>query len=249
MKRLSAALLLALIAIAPAYAAPPTKAELDASEAKFQQAEAVKETDWRAALPLYEEAAQLGQDPDIAYMLAVVNQNILKNDKQAAHWMALAADWGNVDAKFQFATMRVSGYGAMRDVIGGLDTIDEMARAGYEPAQGAVRQFRSEQDAKAQCLMSALREKGYQEALGSRFYRIDEGQGETSRGDTFKVRGLRNDSPAWATVRVEGYDGVNVSRYGDSFMFSSTYNARPASAEGVATVAGLRSKCELDDID
>src|SRR6476659_5133834 len=128
MKRLSAALLLALLAIAPAYAAPPTKAELDASEAKFQQAEALSKTDSRAALPLYEQAAQLGQDPDIAYMLAVVNQNILKNDKQAAHWMGLAADWGHVDAKFQFATMRVSGYGTMRDVVGGLDTIDEMAR-------------------------------------------------------------------------------------------------------------------------
>ena len=246
MKRLSAALLFSIIAFATAYAAPPTKAQLDASEQKLQQAERVANTDMDAAMPLFEEAAQLGQDPDIAYMVALSYQNVAKDDKQAARWMKLAADWGHIDARFELARLRIRGIGTMRDVPGALETLEEMARAGYAPAVGKARQFRSEQDAKAQCLIHALREKGYEEAIGGRFYRIDAGENETSRGDTFILRGFRDDTPAWASIRVDGFDGVNVSHSGENVLFSSTYNARPASSEGIATAEALRSKCELD---
>jgi hypothetical protein len=245
MKLLSAALLLALTATT-ANAAPPTRAQLDASEAKFQQAEAMRETDAKAAMPLYEEAARLGHDPDIAFMLGSIYQNVDKDADRAAQWMQAAADWGHVDARFEFAKMRVQGAGTMRDVSGGLQTMEEMARAGYAPAVGVAKAFRTEQDGKAQCLVNALREQGYHETIGGRFYRIDAGEKETARGDTFVVRGFLGNSPAWATLRVDGFDGVTVSRSGSNVLFSSTYNARPATAEGIAMAAALRSKCELD---
>jgi len=245
MKRSLAALLFALAIVGSAYAAPPTKAQLAASEAKLQKADLVWKTDQAAALPLFEQAAQLGQDPDIAYMLALIYQNEKEREKEA-RWMKLAADWGHVDARFEWAKLRIQGIGTTRDVSGGLQTLEEMARAGYAPAVGKAREFRSEQDAKAQCLMRALREKGYEETIGGRFYRIDEGQNETSRGDVFVVRGLLENSPSWAFVRAEGFDGVKVVRSGDNVMFSSTYNPRPVSSEGIATVATLHTQCDLD---
>jgi TPR repeat protein len=248
MKRLAAALLLALTAAA-ANAAPPTPAQLQMSEAKFQQAEALRATDMKAAMPLYEEAARLGHDPDLAFMLASIYQNVDKDADRAAQWMKAAADWGHVDARFEFAKLRIQGIGTLRDVSGGLQTLEEMARAGYAPAVGLARKFRNEQDEKAQCLVGALREHGYEEAIGGRFYRIDDGANETARGDTFIVRGFLANSPAWASLRVDGFDGVTVSRSGGNVLFSSTYNARPATAEGTATAATLRSKCALDLVD
>jgi len=237
-----------MLACLPAFAAPPTTAELDAGDAKYEQGvAAMQRRDMGTAARLLGEAARLQQDGEQAYFVAGLYSNFkeIANDTEALAWTRYAAELRHPAAMAAMGQRYVDGDGVPLDVAKGLEWFEAASRAGYAPAFGAARKYRAEQGQKADCLRSALQSEGFVEALSdARFFHIREGDGATAAGDTFAVTGFESSHhPQRAALSVDGFASADMIDVGSRSTFQGSYTSRPASPEARALAVALRTRC------
>lgn len=250
----SAGLALAFaLACAPASAATPTEAEIAAIQAKLAEGQAAHERgDMATTLARVGEAAMLDSSGEIAHKLGHMlegMQDLAYHEAEALKWFMVAADRRQADAMHHVGVRYLEGDGGLkRDVGKGLELIDASADAGYHPAYGIAARFRKEQDDKARCALSELRQHRMREVVfgETRFFRITEGLDEHAAGDTFGVEGFSDDfGAALAQVTVDGFSGASYTDVDGTRFYSGDYTPRPASADAKQLAAQVRATCGL----
>jgi len=241
-----------LLACLPALAAPPTEAELDAGDAKIEQAlAALQRKDMASGARLLGEAARLQQDGKQAYQVAAFYTNFpeIADDAQALAWTRYAAELHHPAAMAAMGQRYLDGDGVPVDVAKGLEWLEAASSAGHAPAFGAAKKYRAQQGVKADCLRSALQAQGFVEALSeSRFFSIREGDGATAAGDTYAVTGFESSNyPQRAALHVDGFAGAEMINVGSRSMFQGSYTSRPASPEARTLAVALRTRCGVAD--
>lgn len=244
---------LLLTGLAPALAAAPTPAEIDAAEARFAEGQAAAQRgDEATAMRLIGEAARLAQNGELAHRLGHLYEGrtgLPNHQAEALSWFQYAAELKQADAMHHVGMRYIEGSGGLaRDVRKGVALMEASADAGYQPAFGVASRFRDAQDQKARCLLSALRTAGMRDVpFGQKLIQIRAGEGRSASGDVYELSGFSGQFGAsLAALDVKGFTSAEYLVIDGRGIYSDVYGDAAPSGEAQRLAASLRAQCAVE---
>jgi hypothetical protein len=237
-------LLFLLLACAPAFAAAAStgNAAADARLAEAQQALARGDT--ATALRLGEEAARLGKNGVVAYNMAQLYRRE-GNYAQAGELLDFAVATRQPQVMFVVGCEYLGGRpGLPRNDDKGLALLQAAADAGHVDRCEAEA-FRTEQQAKHDCVRSALISLGLQETMpAGTFLRITRGTGADAAGDAFVFTGGADGYPPRRVgLAAKGFSQPGYNDTGNFAYYTGGFTAHAPSADALQLAASVTAQC------
>lgn len=258
MARIRLLALVLSLAIAPAFAADTPDAIDPAVQKKLDDAQAAMNAGHKAeALQLVGEATRIADNGAMAHKLGHYYEgstDVPDHDALATKWFQFAVDHDDAESMHHVGMRYMEGKGGLpRDTRKGIALLNASAKADYMPAYSFMSNWRQEQDTKGRCMLAALRGYDMREVIfgQDRFYDFSDGNGDAGGGDTYLIRGIRDNSgielgdPDEASLDVDGFSHAEYTEVDGRHFYNGTYDARRPSSAAVQRAAEVRAKCNV----